>query len=238
MEKSFEHLKKIERLSRQARHHRVHLNKLHENELSSKLDELNLQQDQTIIRSQARRQLEHDRKALVHITVDQIARDRQEQIDAFARPKTRNEPIRTKVKTPKSCQLFSSNCQLYPCQPVYHYSSFIRKENDRTLCERTYQRDSTSSQSNRPEWHEAFVKIQEKKYEKNRRPMMAAIQNQNHLVNRHLSMQRTMAKLDEQSRLLKEKLNDKRTFGYVREHRQKLSNAIQRHLEISAKVCA
>ena len=46
-----------------------------------------------------------------------------------------------------------------------------------------------------------------------------------------------MAYLDEQSRLLHERLNNRMTFGYVKEHRQQLSRDIQRHLKIAAKFC-
>lgn len=51
-------------------------------------------------------------------------------------------------------------------------------------------------------------------------------------------MQRTMARLDEQSRLLHERLAEKKNFGYVKERQQQLSHAIQRHLGITAKFCS
>ena len=135
----------------------------------------------------------------------------------------------------KSCRLFSHNCQLYPCQPVYQYTSFTKKENDKIL----RKRDSTIGDSkNRSNLHELLTTIQEKKHDQNRRQLAIAVQNQHHLVNRHVSMQRTMTRLDEQSRLLHERLADKKTFGYVKERQHKLSQAIQRHLEITAKFCA
>jgi hypothetical protein len=51
-------------------------------------------------------------------------------------------------------------------------------------------------------------------------------------------MQRAMARLDEQSRLLHEQLTEKRKFGYVKERQHQLSQAIQRHLGITAKFCS
>ena len=138
----------------------------------------------------------------------------------------------------KSCTLFSNDCQFYPCQPVYQYTSFVKKENDKLLRQRNPQRNPLPSQVSRPEWQETITRIQENKYKQSHRPLAFAVQNQNHLVNRHISMQRTMNKLDEQSRLLRERLADKKTFGYIKEQRQKLSKEIQRHLEVSAKVCA
>lgn len=53
-------------------------------------------------------------------------------------------------------------------------------------------------------------------------------------------MQRTMNRLDEQSRLLHERLVEKKTFGYVnvKERQHRVSQAIQRHLKITAKFCA
>jgi hypothetical protein len=50
-------------------------------------------------------------------------------------------------------------------------------------------------------------------------------------------MQRQMARLDEQSRLLHDRLVDKRTFGYVKSRQHQLSRAIQHHLQMTAKFC-
>ena len=86
MEKSVDHLKKIQRLSRQSRHHRIHLNQVEENQLRFELDDIKNQREQSMLRSAARRRLEEERKSLAQVTVEQIARDRQEQIDAFTRP--------------------------------------------------------------------------------------------------------------------------------------------------------
>ena len=62
--------------------------------------------------------------------------------------------------------------------------------------------------------------------------------NQQHLTNRHVFMQRTMANLDEQSRVLHQRLTERRSFGYVKERQHALHQALQRHLKISAKFCA
>ena len=51
-------------------------------------------------------------------------------------------------------------------------------------------------------------------------------------------MQRTMSTLNEQSRLLHERLAERKPAGYVRERQKQLTHAIQRHLEITAKFCA
>jgi len=137
-----------------------------------------------------------------------------------------------------SCRLFSHNCQLYPCQPVYRYTSFVKKENDQILQERNPKHDQTKNLPTKPQFRQILTNIQEKKYSQNHRQLAMAIQNQQHIVNRHLSMQKTMNRLDEQSRWLHEQLAEKKTFGYVRERQHKLSQAIQRHLEITAKFCA
>lgn len=79
--------------------------------------------------------------------------------------------------------------------------------------------------------------MQAKKSQANRRQLASAMYNQHHQVHRHASIRRTMAHLDEQSRLLHDRLTDRMTFGYVKEHRQQLSQDIQRHLKIAAKFC-
>ena len=121
---------------------------------------------------------------------------------------------------------------------MHQYTSFIRKENDVTLRKRNPTPDDASDAPAKPHLQDLLTRIQEKKYQQNRRQLATAIQNQHHLVNRHVSMQRTMARLDEQSRLLHERLAEKKNFGYVKERQQQLSHAIQRHLGITAKFCA
>lgn len=80
--------------------------------------------------------------------------------------------------------------------------------------------------------------MEENKHQQKHRQLATAIQNQRHQVHRHVSMQRAMARLDEQSRLLHEQLTEKRKFGYVKERQHQLSQAIQRHLGITAKFCS
>jgi len=143
-------------------------------------------------------------------------------------------PPTTKI----SCRLFSHNCQLYPCQPVYHYTSFMKKEHDQTLQERNPSIKNSNLNSKPSRLQNLFLNIQEKKYQPNRRQLAVTINNQHHLVHRYVSMERTMKHLNEQSRLLHERLADKKTFGYIKERQYELRQAIQRHLKISAKFCA
>jgi hypothetical protein len=128
---------------------------------------------------------------------------------------------------------------LYPCQPVYHYTSFINSEHDQTLRERNPpiknpDRNSTSSSH----LQTLFRKIDEKKYHPNSRQLAATIQNQHYLANRHAFIERTMARLDEQSRRLREQLANRTKFGYVKDRQHDLQQSLQRHLEMSAKFCA
>jgi hypothetical protein len=66
---------------------------------------------------------------------------------------------------------------------------------------------------------------------------MTALHSQDHQVNRYVSMQRTIARLNEQSRLLHERLTEKKSFGFDKERQYQLSQDIQRHLNITAKFC-
>ncbi len=50
-------------------------------------------------------------------------------------------------------------------------------------------------------------------------------------------MQRTMARLNEQSRLLHERLAERKPLCYTKERRHQLTQDIQRHLNITAKFC-
>jgi hypothetical protein len=133
-----------------------------------------------------------------------------------------------------SCRLFSHNCQLYPCQPIYQYTSILKKTNDQIL----QQRNSSIGDSNNLNLRELFTTIQNKKHQQHRRQLVSAMQNQYHQVNRHVSMQRTMTTLDEQSRLLHDRLANKKIFGYIKERQHQLSQDIQRHLKITAKFCS
>lgn len=151
-------------------------------------------------------------------------------------------PSSSSVRLPpagKSCQLFSHHCQLYPCQPVYQYTSFIKKENDQTLRKRNPTVDQGPLKAaNSSKLEELFTAIEEKKHHQNRRQLAVTVRNQHHLTNRHIFMERSMANLDEQSRQLHQRLTDRKSFGYVKERQHGLRQALQRHLEISAKFCA
>lgn len=209
LKKSFEQLKHIERISRQTRHHRTHLNQAYNQKLDEQLNHLTSQFEQTFKRIRNDKKLEQQRKQILGITIQQIEHEKEGRLLS----KQINIPQISSTKR-SSCRLFSQNCQLYPCQPIRHYTSFIGKEHDQTLI----QRNSSSP-----------LVIQE-----NRRQLAF---NQQHLAHRHRQMKRTKSLLDEQSRLLHERLNDKKSFAYIKDERYELKQDIQRHLNISAKFC-
>ncbi len=76
-EKSLEQLKYIDRLSRQTRHHRTHLNQVCEQKLQEKLTHLTFEFEQTFIRLKTSQKLEQQRKQVLGITIQQIAHERQ-----------------------------------------------------------------------------------------------------------------------------------------------------------------
>ena len=133
------------------------------------------------------------------------------------------------------CRLFSENCQLYPCQPVRHYTSFTKKDYDQSFIHRESQKENSSLEQQQ---RECSSRLQERKYHQYRRHITLAIHNQHHLVNRYMSIQRTQNRLDDESRRLHERLAEKKIFGRAKEHRHHLSQDIQRHLEITARFCA
>ncbi|CAF3748736.1 unnamed protein product [Rotaria sp. Silwood1] len=252
MEKSLEQLKHIERISRQTRRHRTHLNHICDQNLRIKLNDLNNEREQSIIRSTSRRQLEEERKQLVNITIKQIARERQQEplrintiqieqetIEKFSKDDESRPSSSIKLpSTGRSCHLFSHNCQFYPCQPIYEYTSFVKKENDQTLRKRNLSRRNSIQSSHTPHIKNILTTIHEREHQQYRRQLELVMQNQHHLAHRHVSMQRTMSTLDEQSRLLHEQLTNKKTFGYNKERQHQLSKAIQNHLKVTAKFCA
>lgn len=77
MEKSLEQLKHIQRISRQTRHHRTHLNQVCDQNLRANLIRLSNEREQTVQRSILRRENEEERRQLFGVTVKQIARERQ-----------------------------------------------------------------------------------------------------------------------------------------------------------------
>jgi hypothetical protein len=114
----------------------------------------------------------------------------------------------------------------------------MKKEHDQTLQERNPSNKPSDSNSNSSHLRNLLTNIQQNKYQKNRRQLLATMNNQSRLANRHISMERTKTRLDEQSRLLHERLYDKKKFAYVKEDQYEIKQAIKRHLEISAKFCA
>ncbi|CAF1274479.1 unnamed protein product [Adineta steineri] len=253
MKRSVEQLKHIDHLSRQVRHHRIHLNQMYDQKLSQELHTLTKQYAQTLKYSKKEHKLERRRKEVFDVTIRQIANERQH-------PSLSTNIIQNEQKLPKisnqinghrdellencsssnnifssdsSCQFFSQDCQLYPCQPVYHYTSFMTKDHDQTLRKRKLSIADTDL--NLSPIQQLFTKIEQKKYHQNRRQLAATVKNQNYLANRYVYIGNTKARLDEQSRLLHERLTDKRTFGYDKEQQKELRQSIKRHLEISAK---
>jgi hypothetical protein len=219
MTKSLEHFKLIERISRQIRHHRMYLNQIYDQKLSEELNNLTDEYEQNFLRTKTQQKLEEQRKQILGITIQQIVNERQRSALTKILPKDR--PLSSIQQSPTtsriSCHLFTHNCQLYPCQPIYHYTSFIKKEHDQIL----QQRNSHL--------------IQEKQ---NHRQLSATAYTQHYLANRHAYMERTMARLNEQSRLLHKQLAAKKIFASVKDHQHELQQAIQRHLKMSGKFCA
>lgn len=223
MDKSVQQSKHIQRLSRQTRHHRLHLNHRYDQEYHEQIDHLTEEFYQKSAQFQKQRRLEEHRRDLLHVTVKNIAETKLPPIN----------PSRTSssVSSHSSCQLFSKDCALYPCQPLSHYKSFMKPENDRRLDE--------------PETNDPSIKLQdlistvrEKKHEQHRRQIAVTVQNQHHLTNRHVFMQRTMEKLDEQSRLLHEQFTHRRALLNLSQRRDPFQQRLKHHLQISAKFCA
>lgn len=232
MERSREQLKRVERLSRQTRHYRTHLNQMCQSELEERLAFYEKQRDQSILRSYARRQLEEERQHLVHVTVAETARERERRPSSSAKSKVSS--ISPTTNQTESCRLFSAKCRLYPCQPVHYYQSFLKKEHDQCLMPQEEEKENQADDLFK-HWS---TRSQEKKYYQSRRQITLAQHNQNHLLHRYVSLQRTQARLDEESRRLHERLAEKKLFGRAKEHRHQLSQDIQRHLLITAKFCA
>jgi hypothetical protein len=216
LKKSFEHLKHFERRSQQTRHHRTHLNQICDQKLHEKLNNLANEFEETFNHLKTHKKLEQQRKQTLGMTVQQIVHERQRHslstnLENHSLSSIKQTPLRT------SCRLFSQNCQLYPCQPIYHYTSFIKKEHDQTL--------KYGNPSHLPNLISNHQQLEIKSHD------------QHHLANRYVSIARKVSLLNEQSRLLHERLADKKSFGYIKEDQYKLRQAIQRHLKISAKFC-
>ncbi|CAF1125974.1 unnamed protein product [Didymodactylos carnosus] len=157
--------------------------------------------------------------------------------NSFTHPSTTE-----RLPTTESCTLFSSNCQFYPCQPVYKYTSFTNREKDRTCQIRTKSDQqmnppSTNSNEKNTTAHDLFKTINEKRKKQGQKQLSSLSLNQNDLIYRYIALRKTNARLDEQSKYLKEQLADKTTYGYQRERQKNLSRAIARHTKITAKFC-
>lgn len=217
-------LEQIERISQKTRHYRLHLNRISEQQFQERIFDLTDQYEKNLHRLRMEQRFEEHRKQILNITVQQLVTERH----SSAQQASSKTPI---ITDEKSCRLFSSNCKLYPCKPVYNYTSFIKKGNDRTI----RAREPTIVPSTPVHWREMFGNMEE---DLSRQGFALTLRNQYHLANRHLSMKRTMTRLDEQSRLLHERLVDKKQFVKTREDHNQLKQAIKRHLDISAKFCA
>ncbi len=114
----------------------------------------------------------------------------------------------------------------------------MKKEHDKTLRQRNPSNKNSDVDTSSSDLSTIVSEIQEKQYQPDHRQLALTIHNQHRIANRYISMERTMSRLDKQSRLLHERLTDKKKFGFVKESRHELKQAIQRHLEISAKFCA
>lgn len=223
MEKSAQQSKHIQRLSRQTRHHRLHLNQHYDQQYEEKITDLTEEYYQNYSQFQKQRCLEEHRRELLQITVKNIAENKLPTIQPSRTPSS--------LPTQRSCRLFAKDCRMYPCQPLTHYKSFMKPENDCRLDEILV--DETSGKL-----QDLFSTIQEKKYEQHRRQLAVTVQNQNHLTNRHIFMQRTKEKLDEQSRILREQSSHRRYATNLPNRRDPFQQALKQHLQISAKFCS
>lgn len=254
MNKSIEQLKHVERVSRRTRHHQINLNQIYVEKLHQNVDQLLSQYQQTRRRLKANEKLEKQRKQMIDITIQHISNDRQRTASASSKrslPKlpdiqntkpSNNRPSSSLMKQSRNghcCNLFSKNCQLYPCQPVYHYTSFMTKDHDQTLRKRNPSVDDSSTDNSISNVQELITELHQEKHQTEHRQLAFTIRNQSRLANRYDFITRTKLHLDEQSRLLQEQLTDKRKFfGHDKDYRDILKPAIQRHLNISAKFCA
>ncbi|CAF5080959.1 unnamed protein product [Rotaria sp. Silwood1] len=114
----------------------------------------------------------------------------------------------------------------------------MKKEHDQTLQQRNSSNENSDVDSFSSSFQDLFTNIQNKKYQPNRRQLALTIDNQYRLANRHDTIKRTKTSLDEQSRLLYERLTEKKNFTFTNNSQHDLKQAIQRHLRISAKFCA
>ena len=221
-------IKHIDRLSRQTRQYRLNLNRICDQKLHENVRNLIDRHERTFVRLTSEEKLEKQRKQVLRLTFQHHANESQQH------PLTLTTHLTSPTQN-SSCNLFSRNCQLYPCQSVYHYQSFLKPEHDQTFQQRKSSDETLPPISNSSYLQTIVADLKDKHYEHNRRQLTATIQNQSHRAHRHVHVQRTMNHLNEQSQLLRERLTDKKQFGYVKERQYELKQAIQRHLTIAAR---
>ena len=114
----------------------------------------------------------------------------------------------------------------------------MKQDNDHVLRQRQHAHDDAAIGTDGSRLPELLTALHDGQSQRpSRRHLAVAIQNQDHLVHRHESMQRAMAVLDEQSRLLHERLGERKPLGYDKQRQHQLTQAIERHLKVSAKFC-
>ena len=99
MSKSFEKLKRTERVSRQRRHHYIRLNQMQDQNLSRNIKNLEDKYEKTCIRSRNNLEFEQERKEILHVTIQQISNERQHPLLSINKIHTKDE---TKQLFPKS----------------------------------------------------------------------------------------------------------------------------------------
>ncbi|CAF1421276.1 unnamed protein product [Rotaria sordida] len=243
-----EQLKRIEQISRRTRHHQIFLNKIYDEKLQRNLNNLFNKYEQTFKHLKTQEKLERQRKQLLDITINHIAYERQHHSLSTNTAQTEqkkpqillkdNEHLQHRPSSPMKlpsnenpCRFFSQQCQFYPCQPIYQYTSFINKEHDQILQQRNLSNKNSNVNS-------FSSNLQEEKYQSNCRQLVLTIHHQYHLANRYDSIKRIQTSLDEQSRLLHKQLFEKKNIDFTNNYQHNLKQAIQRHLRISAKFCA
>lgn len=241
MKRSVEQLKHLDRTSRQIRHHQTNLYHRCDQLLSHDLDTLTHQYARDLKQSNKQYQIEQQRKEVLDYTIQQITNEQNHHVSPMDTAELNKENIikpSGKVKLPpiqSRCHISSRHCSLYPCQPIYHYTSFMSKARDQTLRERNSAQEYESETNH---FQNLLEQLEKKEYHPTRRQMTRVMENQRRSANRHAYIMDTKTRLDEQSRLLQEQLTGKRMFGYKKEQENGLHRAIKRHLEISAKFCA
>ncbi|UJR31755.1 hypothetical protein I4U23_019233 [Adineta vaga] len=138
-----------------------------------------------------------------------------------------NLTVKQSVKEDESYPLRSSDLveilqetsDSYPSKPIQRSTNVMKNE--------TFPKRSSSITCS----HNIHVISPENKH----RRLESARRNHDYEINRHLIIERKKTLLDKQNLQLQEQINDKRTFGYDKVRQRQLSQAIQRHLQISAK---